>query len=424
LTLLLLSQAVVHAQERAPVGFTNLLVDSQLTGWHGRAGDIEPAKLAEATAEQRAAWTEEARTHFRLVDGVLENDGFGPFLTTDREFGDFELLIEYAIDPTTDSGIYLRGMPQIQIWDPENPAQRENGNDMGSGGLWNNAANDPGKNPLVRADKPAGEWNAFRIKMIGERVWVWLNDQPLVVNARLANYWDRSAPLPPRGPIQLQTHGGRIRWRNIFVREIGSEEANSTLAEIARESAIPLFTGSNLDAWQGAMADYTIEDGALMCLPERGGNLFTKESFGDFQVSLEISIPPGGNNGLLIRYPGSGNGAYDGMCELQVIDTSIDRHGELDPRQFHGSAYGMVPAARGYLRPPGEWNFQVVTVRGSEIQVELNGTRILDADLSKVDSFMADSAHPGKDLREGFFGFAGHNDPVRFRNVYIRRWDP
>jgi hypothetical protein len=134
-------------------------------------------------------------------------------------------------------------------------------------------------------------------------------------------------------------------------------------------------------------------------------------------------VPPGGNNGLAIRYPGSGDTAYAGMCELQVLDENYETvtKSKLDPRQVHGSAYGMLPAHRGYQRPAGEWNFQEVTVKGSRITVELNGTVILDGDVGPVKDFMANSPHPGKDRTTGHFGFAGHSDPVSFRNIRIRK---
>lgn len=108
------------------------------------------------------------------------------------------------------------------------------------------------------------------------------------------------------------------------------------------------------------------------------------------------------------------------MCELQVLDDDADMYKKLDVRQYHGSVYGMIAAHRGYQRPVGEWNFEEVVVKGSKITVELNGTQILNGDVSKVDKFMANSAHPGKDRTNGFFGFAGHNDPVAFRNIEIK----
>jgi hypothetical protein len=108
------------------------------------------------------------------------------------------------------------------------------------------------------------------------------------------------------------------------------------------------------------------------------------------------------------------------MCELQVLDNTAEKYSGLDDRQYHGSAYGMSAAHRGFQRPVGEWNFQEVTVQGSTIKVELNGTMILDTDLSKVTEYMANSPHPGKDRVSGHFGFAGHGDAVQFRNVEIK----
>jgi hypothetical protein len=149
------------------------------------------------------------------------NDGQGKYATTVRDYGDFELRLEYKTVPRADSGIYLRGCPQVQIWDHTNPAEFKNGADKGSGGLWNNSRGVPGKDPLVLADKPFGEWNQVRLIMIGDRVSVWLNEKQVVDDAVMENYFDRKQPVPAQGPIQLQTHGGEIRWRNIFIREIG-----------------------------------------------------------------------------------------------------------------------------------------------------------------------------------------------------------
>jgi hypothetical protein len=183
----------------------------------------------------------------------------------------------------------------------------------------------------------------------------------------------------------------------------------------------PLFNGTDLSGWCGAVDNYEVRDGAIVCKPGTGGTLHTKETYGDFVVRFEFRLPPGGNNGLAIRYPGSGDPAYTGMCELQVLDSEHPKYATLDPRQHHGSAYGMAAARRGHLRPTGEWNEEQVTVRGSRITVELNGTTILDADLKDVTEFLDGKPHPGKDRTEGFFGFAGHGDPVMFRRISIKR---
>jgi hypothetical protein len=181
-----------------------------------------------------------------------------------------------------------------------------------------------------------------------------------------------------------------------------------------------VFNGRDLTGWTGATDGYQVVDGAIQCKPGAGGTLFTRGTYRNFVVRLEFKLPPAGNNGLAIRYPGAGDSAYVGMTELQVLDDGDLKYKDLDPRQAHGSAYGMVAATRGHLRPVGQWNEQEVTVRGSRITVVLNGTTILDADLATVTSFMADTPHPGKDRTDGHFGFAGHNDPVAFRNIRIR----
>jgi hypothetical protein len=337
-----------------------------------------------------------------------------------------EFLIEYKLIPAGDSGIYLRATPQVQVWDFNQEAGYwKHGAEKGSGGLWNNKPESPGKFPLVFADRPIGQWNSFRIRQLGEKTWVWLNGKLVVDGVPLENYFDKSQPLFPRGPIQLQTHGNEVRWRNLFIREISAHEANALLrGNNDPEGFVRVFNGHDFSGWTGPVENYEIKDGSIVCKPEKGGTIHTRDEYDDFIARLNFKLPPGGNNGLAIRYPGSGDGAYTGMCELQVLDTENPKYGKIDPRQTHGSAYGMVPAHRGYLRPTGQWNYQQVTVKGSTVKVELNGTTILDADLSKVNEFMANSPHLGKDRTSGFFGFAGHNDPVEFRDVSIKRLDP
>jgi hypothetical protein len=412
------------AEVNPPSGFKALFNGKDLTGWHGM-GHYDPRKLFAMSEEERAKFREsnmeDVRKHWTVENGELVNDGEGVYLTTDKDYGDIELLIDYKTVAKADSGIYLRGNPQVQIWDFTKEGGKWNiGADKGSGGLWNNSPGAPGKDPLVLADKPFGEWNKMRIIQIGARTTVYLNDKLVVDNVIMENFWDRKKPLWAKGPIQLQTHGGEIRWRNVYLREIPAQEANEFLRKKGNAGFQQIFNGRNFDGWAGPVDNYEVKDGALVCKPGKGGTIFTKEQYGDFAVRLEFKLPPGGNNGLAIRYPGAGDTAYVGMCELQVLDNDADRYKNLDPRQFHGSPYGIAAAERGFLRPVGEWNYQEVIVKGSNIYVELNGTPILDADLSKINTYMANNPHPGKDRKSGHFGFAGHNDPVSFRNVAIK----
>ncbi len=426
-TALLASRTLATATP--PAGFAALYNGKDLSGWRG--GDtFDPRKYAAmpeaARAKQDADWTADMQKHWRAEGDELVNDGHGKYATTVKDYGDIELLVDYKTVPRGDSGIYLRGCPQVQIWDYTDPAKFKLGSDKGSGGLWNNLPGSPGKDPLVKADKAFGEWNHVRVLMVGARVSVWLNEQPVVDHAIMDNsYFDHSlkTPIPARGPIQLQTHDGEIRWKSIFVREIGTEEANRILASHGEDAGFKsVFNGKDFAGWAGPIDNYQIVDGAILCRPKKGGTIYTKEQFSDFVARLEFKLPPGGNNGLAIRYPGEGDTAYVGMCESQVLDDHYElaTGQKIDPRQAHGSVYGMIAAARGYQRPIGEWNFEEVTVRGSTIKVELNGTVILEGDVSKVTEFLANKAHPGKDRTTGYFGFAGHNDPVAFRAIRIK----
>jgi hypothetical protein len=389
---------------------------------------FDPRKLAALNDEERAVKRSndmlDLAQHWKVEEGVIVNDGKGVYLTTDKGYGDIELYVDYLMFPKGDSGVYLRGTPQIQIWDFTEEGGKWNlGADKGSGGLWNNSKGAAGKDPLVLADKPFGQWNTFRIIQVGARTTVYLNGKLVVDHAPMENYWDRKAPLLRTGPIQLQTHGSEIRWRNVQVREIPPEEANAILVRNGDDGFQRVYNGMDLAGWSGAVDNYEVVNGAIGCKAGKGGVLHTSAQYGDFMARVEIKLPPGGNNGLAIRYSGSGDAAYAGMCELQVLDTEHEKYAKLDPRQAHGSAYGMVPAHRGYLRPAGQWNFQEVTVKGSTIKVELNGSVILDTDLSQVTEYMGGRPHPGKDLKSGHFGFAGHGDAVQFRNVQIKRLD-
>src|SRR3954471_10494239 len=213
--LLLLNAVLIGATTLAsaavtpPEGFTALYNGKDLTGWRG--GDtFDHRKYLAMSEEERQKqdqkWTADMKSHWRAEGDELVNDGHGKYATTTKDYGDFELLVEYKTVPLADSGIYLRGVPQVQIWDYTEKAKFNLGADKGSGGLWNNSGGAPGKDPLVLADKPFGEWNSFRILQVGDRTTVYLNDKLVVDHARLENFWNRKLALLKQAPIQLQTH--------------------------------------------------------------------------------------------------------------------------------------------------------------------------------------------------------------------------
>ena len=423
LSLLLFSHVIV-LNGKPPKGYTALFNGKNLDGWWGLKTEDPEKWLALPKDKFKAKWEtsqKDIQKHWRVENGILINDGEGLFLSTEKNFQDFELRLEYKTIAGADSGIYLRGVPQVQIWDTtEAGGKWKIGANKGSGGLWNNGpAGSPGRDPLQYADKPFGQWNNFHITMRGDLVTIYLNGKLVVHRVPLINYWDRKTPLNKRkpliskGPIQLQTHGGEIRWRNIYIKEL--EPACCDEDEFTE-----IFNGKNLDGWSGAVSNYQVINGSIQCKKGKGGTIFTEKKYNNFIVDFEFNLPPGGNNGLAIRYPGKGNAAYSGMCELQILDSEHPRYAKLDPRQYHGSAYGIVAAKRGHLKENGQWNHQTVTVEGSRIVVILNNQLILNADLNKATSFMANKKHPGIGLKEGHFGFAGHNDPVSFRNIKIK----
>ncbi len=415
---------------QAPEGFCNLFNGKNLSGWRGRQQDYSPyaeAKLSkEELAAKQQAWNADMAKHWSVDQAKSEivSDGHGVYLTTAKDYGDFELWVDWLmVNHNGDSGIYLRGYPQVQIWDPDNPGVAGLGAPKGSGALWNDNNDNPGKWPLAKADNPVGQWNTFRIKMIGARVWVWFNGTLTVDGRILDNYFDRSKAVLPRGPIELQTHGSEIRFRNVYIREIPPGEANATLDKLRDQGFASVFNGKNFDGWAGPLDNYMVRDGAIVCKPNKGGTPHTIQEYEDFEARLEFKLPPAGNNGLAIRYPGHGDTAYVGMCEIQILDDSSPEYKTLDPRQYCCSIYGVVPAQRGYLRPVGQWNFVNVAVKGTTIKVELNGSVVVNADVSKVHQFMANHPHPGLLRTKGSFGFAGHNDPVAFRDIRIKKLD-
>jgi hypothetical protein len=407
-----------------PEGFVALFNGRDIDRWTG-GQTRDPREIAALSDDERAAWEASMqrgiREHWRVDDGILVSDGKDPFLATTEEYGDFELWVDWKIGPRGDSGIYLRGTPQVQIWDPSDPNVQKHGAGKGSGGLWNN---EPKNFPLEVADRPVGEWNRMYIRMVGPYVLVKLNDKQVVDNVVMENYYHREIPVYMRGPVYLQTHGAETRFRNVFLREISTEEANRLLAEIGGgdDGFDSLFDGRELSGWTGAVESYEVVDGAIQCKKGQHGNLLTESSFDNFIVRFEFKLPPGGNNGLAIRAPVSNDElAYLGM-ELQVLDDTAAKYKDLHDYQFHGSLYGLAPATRGYLRPVGEWNYQEVVVDGDRIQVQLNGFEILNVNLAEVRQKPLDGKeHPGASRSSGHLGFCGHTDPVAFRNIRIKR---
>lgn len=404
-------------------GYVSLFNGKDLTGWKGLvANPIARANMSD-TALKAAQIKADIKMNEDWVvkDGLLNFTGnlHGENLATVKQYGDIEMFVDWRIQEKGDAGIYLRGTPQVQIWDT---SRREVGAQVGSGGLYNNQKNV--SKPLVVADNKVGEWNNFHIIMRGDKVTVYLNGVLVTDNIPLENYWNHNLPLFAKEQIELQAHGTFVSYRNIYLRELPSNEAVSLNEAEKNEGFSLLFNGTNIDEWTGNTVGYLIQDGALVVNPENGsgGNLYTKKEYSDFVYRFDFQLTPGANNGIGIHTPLTGDAAYVGM-EVQVLDSEDPKYAELKPYQYHGSVYGVIPAKRGYLKPTGEWNNEEIMVKGTMIKVTLNGTLILEGDYAAAskNGTIDHLEHPGLLNKTGHIGFLGHGDIVRFKNMRIKR---
>jgi HEAT repeat protein len=400
-------------------GFKPMFNGVDLTGWQGLVENpIARAKMKPADlAKKQAEADKKVAGNWSVKDGCIWFNGAGDNLCSVKEYGDFEMIVDWKISKAGDSGIYLRGTPQVQIWDT---SRVEVGAQVGSGGLYNNAKNI--SKPLKVADNPIGDWNTFRIIMIGEKVSVWLNGELVVDNVTMENYWDRKIPIFPKGAIELQAHGTDLAFRDIYVREISEKDYNLTPEEKS-EGFVALFNGRNLDNWVGNKQSYIAQDAMIVVKPSdgSGGNLYTEKQYADFIFRFEFLLTPAANNGLGIRTPLEGDAAYVGM-ELQILDNTAPVYANLQPYQYHGSVYGVIPARREFQKPVGEWNYEEVRIQGTKITITLNGTVIVDGDIAgpRDNGTMDKNDHPGLKNTTGHIGFLGHGSELKFRNIRIK----
>jgi hypothetical protein len=218
-----------------PKGFIALFNGKDLTGWHGAVHfpDRERLKGEELEKRQKAA-DALAKETWTVKDGILQmkpkvddkGRKSGVNLATAKDYRNFELLVDWKIHKGGDSGIYLRGQPQVQIWDSDSlTGGLAEDKGTGSGGLWNNPKGSKEKVPLKKADRPVGEWNTFRIILQGNKVTVYLNGTRVVDQGTLLNIWEPKKPLPAKGPIELQYHGDQLYFRNIYLKELPGAES-------------------------------------------------------------------------------------------------------------------------------------------------------------------------------------------------------
>ena len=220
-----------------------------------------------------------------------------------------------------------------------------------------------------------------------------------------------------------------VAARDEEVRAAAERMVVSVTARIPdRDNFIPLFNGKDLAGWTGNTVSYFADEDRIILDPDRkgtdsesGGNLYTAGEYSDFILRFEFKLTPGANNGLGIRAPLKGDAAYVGM-ELQILDNTADKYSDLQPYQYHGSIYGVVPSKRGHLMPVGEWNYEEVIACGRRVVVNLNGVLIVGADIDEASTpkTIDGRDHPGLKRTSGHIGFLGHGSPLEFRNIRLR----
>ncbi|MCA9734036.1 DUF1080 domain-containing protein [candidate division KSB1 bacterium] len=394
-------------ESRPPQGFTTLFNGEDLTGWRGLAADpVQRQKMSDAEYSAAQVHADSnMQAHWKVEKGQIFFDGFGQSLCTAQDYENYELHLEWKIWKDGDSGIYLRGVPQVQIWDPAF------NKGVGSGGLFNNKKN-PDK-PLQLADRPIGEWNSFRITLVDDHCTVYLNDVLVVDDVVLENYWERDKKLYPVGSIELQAHHSPLAFRNIYIRELPST---------IDTNVVELFNGRDLSGWQvisNSSNSWKAEDGILSTGGHGGGWISTEKEYSDFSLELEFNVPDGGNSGVFIRAPHEGDPAYTGM-EIQVLDDYAEKYATLQPWQYTGSIYAVQAPAKRVTKKAGEWQKMQITCTGPKVQVILNGEQIVDSNL--IEHMEKTAKSPGIKRRGGYIGFQNHGAPVQYRNIRIREF--
>lgn len=388
---------------KPPKGFTALFNGQDLRGWKGLvANPPRRAKMSRAELDSAQVIADSIMVaNWRVENGQLLFDGHGASLCTVKDYENFEMYVDWKIGKHGDSGIYLKGSPQVQIWDPAQWPE-------GSGGLYNNK--DGARKPIQPADNPIGDWNTFYIKMVDNYVTVYLNDVLVVDNVLMENYWERDKPLYASGQIELQSHKSPLAFRNIYIRELPR-------TVIARRTA--LIADSSTSGWQpiGSKENgWQVENGILFTNGKGSGWLSTVKEYDNFKLELEYRVPPGGNSGVFLRAPHQGDPAYSGM-EIQVLDDYADKYANLKPWQYTSSIYAVQQPLSRASKQAGEWQTMEIICNGPLVKVTLNGVTTIDTNL--IDHMHKTVRSPGIKRRSGHIGLQNHGARVEYRNIFI-----
>ena len=254
------------------------------------------------------------------------------------------------------------------------------------------------------------------------------------------NYADLKSNLDKAVVIFRAAGGADDGYAVDEIGKILSEAEPSPVSQLTDEERKQgfemLFDGTNLDKWQGDLEGYTPVNGTIYVSANYGstGNLYTKKEYRNFVYRFEFCfLREGVNNGVGVRTPMGVDAAYDGMCEVQILDHDAPMYAKLREYQVHGSVYGVIPAKRIVHKPLGEWSTEEIRVEGDRIKVTVNGEVIVDGNIrrackghnvapdgGKKNPYTVDHKnHPGMFNKKGYISFCGHGEGLKIRNVRI-----
>ena len=404
--------------EMPPIGFVSLFNGKDLTGWRGlvREGGFERphvrrAMLPEKRWEYEAKGEKAMKEHWSVKDGTLFFDGLpgGYNIAAEKQYGNFEAQVDWRLLRVGgDSGFYLRGLPQVQVWDPAL------WDGLGSGCIWNNSTES--FSALACADHPIGDWNRCRMKIVGDRVWVWLNDVQTVDGAIYQNRHQPGLPIPLVDNFELQCHGDPVEFRNLFIRELPDADVPD-MGKAVRGKPIDLLA-NGLEDWEATDSHlkmgWSVKDGVLVNHvtdnPEkmlRGGSggthLRTKRSdFFDFDLSYDVYVGKMCNSGVYLR----------GRYEIQANDS----YGRKRDSHVMASLYDLIGPSVAAEKPAGEWQHVDLTLYRRHLTVTLNGVRIID---NKPIPGVTPCALDGNEFVPGPILLQGDHSNVSFRNMVL-----
>ena len=341
-------------------------------------------------------WTVENDCEVDVFDGCIQlKSGLG-WLRSDYRLRDFDLHVEWkALNLTQyDAGISIRssrdGKPFPRTGYRVNLLEGKEGNIPNLDGAESRG--------LI---KPAGEWNVFDLRVVGEAASLKINGQ---------RAWNASGLKDLDGWLGFQVevpNGGQFLFRNIEVVELGYES---------------LFNGRDLTGWEGergvAEECWSVANGILVCSGKKGPWLRSSLEYDDFNLRLEYIVSNGGNSGVYVRVPKDGNHHRDNDTqpaagfEVQILDDTAPEHAALKDFQYSASIYDFAGANPHVSRPLGQWNSLEINCHDQQIATWHNGVRVTNISADEMASLALRST-------KGFLGLQNHSTVVELRNIRL-----